>query len=156
MLNGSEHIGASSFSIFLGAKSEDLTRWGICRTLVKSENKERENIEDAQKKLLQKSLVCLDRCHLHRSFPLRSRPVQDPQGQVIRIEATSHEYNVSKWDGTILFSKTFFPQDTWARDSERKHNVQDGKLGKRNETDFLTFWADCQFYHQPFLSIVVS
>lgn len=26
MLNGSEHIGASSFSIFLGAKSEDLTR----------------------------------------------------------------------------------------------------------------------------------
>ena len=31
MLNGSEHIGASSFSIFLGAKSEDLTRWGICR-----------------------------------------------------------------------------------------------------------------------------
>ena len=26
MLNGSEHIGASSFSIFLGAKLEDLTR----------------------------------------------------------------------------------------------------------------------------------
>ena len=41
------------------------------------------------KKLLQKSLVCLDRCHLHRSFPLCPRPVQDPQGQVMRIEATN-------------------------------------------------------------------
>ena len=45
------------------------------------------------KKLLQKSLVCLDRCHLHRSFFLCPRPAQDPQGQVMR---------------TIMFSKTFF------------------------------------------------
>ena len=39
ILNGSEHIGASSFSIFLGAKSEDLTRWGICRTVEQRKGK---------------------------------------------------------------------------------------------------------------------
>ena len=50
-------------------------------------------IEQRKGKLLHKSLVCLDRCHLHRSFFLCPRPAQDPQGQVMR---------------TIMFSKTFF------------------------------------------------
>ena len=59
------------------------------RDLPHSGTKKGKTLKMHKKKLLQKSLVCLDRCHLHRSFPLCPRPVQDPQGQVMRIEATN-------------------------------------------------------------------